>query len=244
MSGLILPVEGYTGISSWQAHQERGTPSKEPGTDFYVPIGTPIVAPADGYIYGSGNSIAPDTGRWVGINFDNGMSFRTMHHSQNLLTSGRVEQGRVFALSGASGYGEEDWSWNVAETGGAHVHATLWPTHDHLYGYRKGGIPFTIDLMQHASPRTIDLLGDPMSLRIIDGPFYRAAGYRVIHNGQAATSVPAGWVQDMITRGHIPYAAYDDDNLLTTEVNLVWQLGGLSTDAAAAKTAEMIKALG
>ncbi|MGP6170631.1 M23 family metallopeptidase [Microbacterium sp. A204] len=240
---LILPVESYIGIASWQAHIDRGVPSKEPGTDFYVPIGTPIVAPADGYIYGAGNSIDPDTGRWVGINFDNGMSFRTMHHSQNLLTSGRVEQGRVFALSGASGYGEEDWSWNVAETGGAHVHATLWPTHDHLYGYGKGGTPFTIDLMQHASPRTIDLLGDLMSLRIIDSPFYRAAGYRVIHNGQAATSVPAGWVQDMITRGQIPYAAYDDDNLLTTEVNLVWQLGGLSTSDAANKTAEMIKAL-
>lgn len=157
---LLLPVEGYTGISSWQDHQNRGTPSSEPGTDFYIPTGTPIIAPADGYIYGSGESVNPATGRWVGINFDNGMSFRSMHHSQNLLTSGRVEQGRVYALSGSSGYGSEFFGEPYRNdafyrnTGGDHVHATLWPTHDHIYGYGKGGIPFTIDLMQYASPAT------------------------------------------------------------------------------------------
>lgn len=142
---MPLPVASYSGVSTWNAHINRGTPSSEPGADLYCPIGTPLRAPADGVIWGSGNSINPATGRWVGIDFDNGMGYRTMHHSVNLITSGRVSQGDVYALSGASGYGEEDWSWNVAETGGAHVHVTLWPTHDHRYGYRAYPEPYTID---------------------------------------------------------------------------------------------------
>jgi len=161
VAGLLLPVPSYSGLASWQTHINRGTPSSEPGTDLYVPIGTHIRAPADGYIWGSGESIAPATGRWVGINFDNGMSFRSMHHSRNRITSGRVSRGDVIAFSGASGYGEEDWSWNVAETGGAHVHITLWPTHDHRYGYQSYGVPYTVDFMNYVDGA---LAGDGSSL--------------------------------------------------------------------------------
>lgn len=149
MSGLLLPVNGYTGMSTWQNHINRGTPSSEPGTDLYVPIGTPVYAPADGTIWGNGTSIAPATGRWVGINFDNGMSFRALHLSRLVRGSGRVSAGDLIAYSGATGYGEEDWSWNVAETGGAHTHVTLWPTWDHLYGYKSKGVPWTIDFMNY-----------------------------------------------------------------------------------------------
>lgn len=162
MSGLILPVKSYRGLSTWQAHIERTTPSTEPGTDFYVPIGTPVYAPAAGMIWGYGNSIVPPSGRWVGINFDNGMSFRCMHHSRLVRTSGRVAQGELIAYSGASGYGEEDWSWNPA-TGGAHTHATLWPDWNHTYGYRYPGMPFTVDLMKHAStPAPVGLGSEPL----------------------------------------------------------------------------------
>lgn len=156
---LLLPV-GERRMSSWDAHQLRyPTPSSEPGTDWYCPIGTPVLAPADGRIYGYGNSIGPATGRWIGIEFDNGMSFRAMHFSKLSLSSatlnngGRVAEGTTIALSGASGYGEEDWSWNVAQTGGAHVHGTLWPDHDRRFGYRYVNgvkLPFTIDFMNFA----------------------------------------------------------------------------------------------
>lgn len=167
VTDLLLPV-GERRMSSWDAHINRGTPSSEPGTDFYCPIGTPIIAPADGVVWGSGNSIDPDTGRWIGIDFDNGMGFRTMHHSQNLITSGRVSRGQVFAISGASGYGEEDWSWNVADTGGAHVHATLWPTHVHRYGYDNRGRPYTIDLMNHVD-RSATAGGKTVAKTILEG---------------------------------------------------------------------------
>lgn len=89
----------------------------------------------------------------------------------------------------------------------------------------------------------INSLGDEMTLRIIESPFYRAAGYRVIHNGSAAMSVVAGHVQDMILRGHVDFCPYDDDNLLETEVRMVWQLGGYEAGHAAQKTTEMFEAL-
>lgn len=92
-------------------------------------------------------------------------------------------------------------------------------------------------------PDPIALLGDPMSLRIIDSPFYRAAHMAVIHNGTAAMAVKASDVNYLTGVGRVEYVAYDDDNLLNTEVSLVWQLGGLSADNAAQRTAAMMKAL-
>lgn len=145
---LLLPV-GARAMSSWAAHQRRSPRSTEPGTDFYCPIGTPVLAPADGRIYGYGSSIGPMTGRWVGIDFDNGLRFRVMHLARLVRTSGRVKRGEVIAYSGASGYGKEDWS-SDPHTGGAHAHVTLWPSHVTRYGYDKqSGRPFTVDFMQY-----------------------------------------------------------------------------------------------
>lgn len=148
MPGLLLPVPAKRN-TSWATHQNRRPKSEEPGTDLFVPIGTPVIAPADGVIWGYGLDIRPATGRWCGANFLNGMSFRGLHMLEVWARSGYVEQGQTLGLSGATGYGEEDWSWNVAETGGAHLHATLWPTWEHRYGYDRNGKPYTIDLMPH-----------------------------------------------------------------------------------------------
>lgn len=148
---LLYPVAKWTGISSWSAHQRRSPRSTEPGTDFYCPIGTLVFSPEAGTIYGYGDSIGPATGRWVGVDFDNGMRFRTLHLSRVLRKSGRVLKGELLGISGASGYGDEDWSWNP-NTGGAHTHVTLWPTHESKYGYRKvdgKDVPYTIDFMNY-----------------------------------------------------------------------------------------------
>lgn len=149
MGDLLLPV-GPRDMSSWASHQRRSPRSSEPGTDFFCPIGTPVLAPANGRIYDTDDSIDPATGRWVGIDMDNGMRFRAMHLSGIRRTSGFVRRGEVIGWSGASGYGEEDWSWNVAETGGAHTHVTLWPTHTSVYGYDRNGNPYTVDFMDYA----------------------------------------------------------------------------------------------
>lgn len=147
MGDLLLPV-GERRMSSWAAHQRRVPRSSEAGTDFYCPIGTPIVAPADGRVYGSGSSIVPASGRWIGIDLDNGMRFRAMHLSRLVNLGRTVKRGQVIGYSGASGYGEENWSWNP-NTGGAHTHVTLWPTHASRYGYDNNGRPYTVDFMNY-----------------------------------------------------------------------------------------------
>lgn len=147
---LLLPV-GERRMSSWATHQVRNPPSEEPGTDFYCPIGTPVYAPADGRIYGFGTSIIPATGLWNGIDFTNGLRFRAMHYSDLVKTSGLVERGELIAYSGATGYGKKDWSKDP-NTGGSHVHGTLWPTHESRFGYRRVNgkrVPYTVDLMQY-----------------------------------------------------------------------------------------------
>lgn len=142
-------------MSSWAAHQKRDPRSSEPGTDFYCPIGTPVYAPANGRVYGYGESIIPATGRWIGLDLENGMRFRAMHFSRIVLSKtilnnrGFVRKGQLIAYSGASGYGDEDWSWNP-NTGGAHTHVTLWPTWASRYGYQPNGKPYTIDFMKYA----------------------------------------------------------------------------------------------
>lgn len=146
---LLMPVNpSYS--ASWLSHTHRSPRSSEPGTDMFVPIGTPVYAPADGWIYGYGTSIAPPTGRWVGINFDNGLRFRGMHFSRLVRTGGWVRRGDLIAYSGASGYGHEDWS-HLPGMPGAHVHVTLWESHNmpQWFGYRADGRPWTVDFMQY-----------------------------------------------------------------------------------------------
>jgi len=156
MGDLLLPVRGHTGMSSWAQHQRRNPRSSEPGTDLFVPHGTPVYAPADGRIWGAGWDIDAATGRWVGIDFTNGLGFRCMHHSDLVRTNGLVERGELIAYSGSSGYGSEffgqpsrnDAFWR--DTGGDHTHITLWPDRNHRFGYKPDGrTPYTIDFMEH-----------------------------------------------------------------------------------------------
>lgn len=124
-----------TGLSTWRAHTNRSTPSTEPGTDYYCPIGTPIVAAASGVVVDIGTSIVPATGRYITVDLDDGRRVRYLHILRHRRSIGaRVQWGEHIADSGATGYGEEDWSWNVAGTGGAHVHMTLWAHQRYTFG--------------------------------------------------------------------------------------------------------------
>lgn len=144
---LLMPVHPAY-VASWYSHTRRSPRSSEPGTDMFVPIGTPIYAPGDGEIYGTGNTIGPATGRWVGIDLDNGMRFRCMHLSRLVTLPRRVKRGALIGYSGASGYGHEDWS-HLAGMPAAHTHVTLWPSHASRFGYQASGSPFTVDFMNY-----------------------------------------------------------------------------------------------
>lgn len=122
----------------------------------FVPIGTTVIAPAAGTIYGTGSTLGPATGRWIGIDFDNGMRWRSLHHKSLIRFGGRVNAGEPIAISGASGYGHEDWS-HLAGMPNAHTHVTLWPVgwqNYPLYGYHTvngKSVPYTIDFMNFVS---------------------------------------------------------------------------------------------
>jgi murein DD-endopeptidase MepM/ murein hydrolase activator NlpD len=120
----IRSVEGKV-TSSYQAHKDRNPSSRNPGTDYGVPTGTPIKAIADGTISGTVETIRGAGGRMIFQNFDGGYNADYLHLSVIHVKPGQVvKQGEVIGLSGGSGLG--------SETGyGPHLHLAI----------RRGGSP-------------------------------------------------------------------------------------------------------
>ncbi len=100
------PFEGSYRLSSGfnpsRRHPVTGRVSPHRGTDFAMPIGTPIVAPADGRVEKVANH--PTAGRYIVIRHDNGYQTRYLHLSRPLVSRGdRVAMGERIALSGNTG---------------------------------------------------------------------------------------------------------------------------------------------
>lgn len=140
-NGYCRPISNPTGLSTWTAHTNRGVPSTEPGTDYYTPSGTSVLAAASGVVVDTGDSVYPATGRFVTIDLDDGRRVRYLHLSRRRVSYGdRVQWGQHIADSGASGYGSDFFGepyrnaafWN--NTGGDHVHMTLWAGHYYQFG--------------------------------------------------------------------------------------------------------------
>jgi len=106
MPRFIKPVNA--GISdNFAAHQARK--SVNPGTDYVVGVGTPVVAVADGVVVGTTTTITGAGGRMVFLDTtSDGYNFDYLHLSRVDVTPGQtVKQGQVLGLSGASGLGKE-----------------------------------------------------------------------------------------------------------------------------------------
>jgi hypothetical protein len=106
MPRFIRPVEA--GISdTFPAHQARK--SVNPGTDYVVGIGVPVVAVADGVVVGTTTTISGAGGRMVFLDTtSDGYNFDYLHLSRVDVAPGQaVKQGQVVGLSGASGKGSE-----------------------------------------------------------------------------------------------------------------------------------------
>lgn len=105
-----LPVKGP--ITSPFGMRARGMHN---GTDFGVPIGTPVVAPEDGVVFQSGP--AGDAGIMVSIN-SGSAQHKLMHLSQTKVSPGeKVKKGQVVGLSGNTGLSTGPhlhWSKHVA----------------------------------------------------------------------------------------------------------------------------------
>ena len=122
----IRSVEGKIS-ASYQNHKDRTPPSRNPGTDYAVPTGTPVKAIADGTITGIVETIRGAGGRMIFQSFAGGFNADYLHLSRIDVAVGQeVKQGQVIGLSGGSGLG--------SETGyGAHLHLSI----------RRGGTPTT-----------------------------------------------------------------------------------------------------
>ena len=100
------PFEGRYRLSSHfnprRKHPVTGRISPHKGTDFAMPIGTAVQAPANGRVEKVGNH--PAAGRYVVIRHDNGYKTRYLHLSKPLVSNGqRVAMGERIALSGNTG---------------------------------------------------------------------------------------------------------------------------------------------
>ncbi|QTP54216.1 peptidoglycan DD-metalloendopeptidase family protein [Billgrantia sulfidoxydans] len=100
------PFEGSYRMSSSfnprRTHPVTGRVSPHRGTDWAMPIGTPVTAPADGRVEKVGNH--PMAGRYIVVRHDNGYRTRYLHLSRALVNRGdRVSMGERIALSGNTG---------------------------------------------------------------------------------------------------------------------------------------------
>jgi murein DD-endopeptidase MepM/ murein hydrolase activator NlpD len=105
MPTWIRPVQA--GISDdFAAHKARK--SVNPGTDYVVGVGTPVVAVADGSVADIVTTISGAGGRMIYLEFYSGHNADYLHLSRIDVKKGDlVKQGQVIGLSGASGKGSE-----------------------------------------------------------------------------------------------------------------------------------------
>lgn len=119
---VVAPV-----TDNFQAHKARK--SVNPGTDYAVPVGTPVVAIGGGGVVTKiVNNIDGAGGRMVHIKFNSyEWNCDYLHLSRIDVAVGQtVAQGQVIGLSGASGKGSERGY-------GPHLH----------FSFRQGGSPFS-----------------------------------------------------------------------------------------------------
>jgi murein DD-endopeptidase MepM/ murein hydrolase activator NlpD len=125
MTTWIRAVEGRI-TDSFDGHKNRKTnPSRNPGTDYGVPTGTPVKAIADGTVTGIIETFRGAGGMMIFMSFPGGYNADFLHLSRIDVVAGQqVKQGQVIGLSGGSGLG--------SMTGyGPHLHLS----------FRRGGSP-------------------------------------------------------------------------------------------------------
>jgi murein DD-endopeptidase MepM/ murein hydrolase activator NlpD len=110
MSTWIRPVDGGRVTDSFDGHRNRKvSPSRNPGTDYGVPTGTPIKAIADGTITGIVPTFTGSGGRMIFQSFASGHNADYLHLSRIDVVAGQqVKQGQVIGLVGGSGLGKEN----------------------------------------------------------------------------------------------------------------------------------------
>jgi murein DD-endopeptidase len=109
MATWIRAVEGRI-TDSFEGHRNRKVnPSRNPGTDYGVPLGTPVKAIADGTITGVIPTFTGSGGRMIFQSFPSGHNADYLHLSRIDVVAGQqVKQGQIIGLTGGSGLGKEN----------------------------------------------------------------------------------------------------------------------------------------
>jgi murein DD-endopeptidase len=136
------PFAGQFRISSsynlGRRHPVTGRVAPHQGTDFQMPPGTPVLAPADGVVTLVGNH--PRAGKHIEIDHGQGYTTRYLHLQESSVRTGQtVQRGDRIALSGKSG-----------RTTGPHLHYEL-----HVEGR-------PVDPMRADLPSTESLAGNDL----------------------------------------------------------------------------------
>jgi len=118
----VIAADNRNPFTSWSHHRARGSLG---GVDLVAAYGTKVRAPSSGRIYLQSNT--GSGGRIARIRADDGHYDELMHLSKFLVSSGTyVTRGQVIALSGASGFGRENYyaphlHWHRITAGGTRV---------------------------------------------------------------------------------------------------------------------------
>jgi murein DD-endopeptidase MepM/ murein hydrolase activator NlpD len=105
MTTWIRPVEAKIS-DDFAAHTKRK--SVNPGVDYVVPVGTPLLAIASGTVARISNTVSGAGGRVVLLEFPSGHKADYLHLSRVDVAKGdKVKKGQVIGLSGGSGLGKE-----------------------------------------------------------------------------------------------------------------------------------------
>jgi murein DD-endopeptidase len=109
MTAWSRSVEGKI-TDSFDGHKNRKTnPSRNPGTDYGVALGTPVKAIGDGKITGIVPTFTGAGGRMIFQSFASGHNADYLHLSRIDVVAGQdVKRGDVIGLSGGSGLGKEN----------------------------------------------------------------------------------------------------------------------------------------
>jgi hypothetical protein len=141
MTTWIRPTKTKKVSDDFHDHVARG--SVNPGVDYVVGTGVPVVAVADAVVTGVTTSIKGAGGRMVWLNFGNGYCADYLHLSRVDVKKGqRVTQGQVLGLSGGSGKGSEKGY-------GAHLHFAFRLGKKHVQG--KGNMDYEAFLKKQAA---------------------------------------------------------------------------------------------
>jgi murein DD-endopeptidase len=115
----IKPVSTGHITDDFAAHVRRR--SVNPGTDYAVPKGTPVLAIDSGKVLWTDTNPDGSGGRMVGVAHDGGAYAEYLHLSKVAVTPGNhIAQGAVLGYSGGSAWGSESGV-------GTHLHLTFRP---------------------------------------------------------------------------------------------------------------------